>query len=459
MRDKVHRADIVITNHTLLVRELLCESPTENSWLSEQDIVVIDEAHQLADCVDNTLAEFWSSYQCMSILRNLQPVIIRSFADQQVIREACNYSIKIIQRLSQIPFGDEYIPVSKNLLAKLLRGLVKLERHLFVQQQRDRQLRTIIPRLQRSLKTLKHWLILENEMSDQYVPLLDRRGKSLHLQLFPVAYGSQIESRLQEFHSVLFTSATLLHAVREDKLEAGRVVTSLADGVKTVRKLVFAGQNSEYLVCAPPFDYARQVVRFQPDVKKLPDEEGYLEAVLESLLPLLTMPAGKFLFLVTSHTARAKLIRLMQPFFGDHLYIAGAGDKIKTMKSFQSADSGVLLATASFREGVDLADCGLSGIVIDRLPFDSPADHLLMARAKKCRDQDVFINYQLPRAVQRLRQAFGRLIRRESDRGVFIVADPRLQRRWYGSVFLDGLPVMKLVPDIDAVRLFLSASD
>jgi DNA polymerase-3 subunit epsilon/ATP-dependent DNA helicase DinG len=98
----------------------------------------------------------------------------------------------------------------------------------------------------------------------------------------------------------------------------------------------------------------------------------------------------------------------------------------------------VLLGTASFWEGVDIAGEALSLLVIARLPFAVPTDPIYQARSALY--DEPFDEYALPQAVLRFRQGFGRLIRTKTDRGVLLVLDRRIRNRRYGEAFLRSLP-------------------
>jgi DNA polymerase-3 subunit epsilon/ATP-dependent DNA helicase DinG len=101
-------------------------------------------------------------------------------------------------------------------------------------------------------------------------------------------------------------------------------------------------------------------------------------------------------------------------------------------------DKAVLLGTRSFWEGVDLPGDELRCLLIVKLPFAVPSDPLVAAR---CNDlENPFGEYMLPNAILRFRQGFGRLIRRESDRGAVILLDSRLWRKEYGNAFMESLP-------------------
>jgi ATP-dependent DNA helicase DinG len=98
----------------------------------------------------------------------------------------------------------------------------------------------------------------------------------------------------------------------------------------------------------------------------------------------------------------------------------------------------VLLGTGTFWEGIDLPGQMLSCLLIVRLPFAVPTDPLVSARSSFY--ENPFYEYTIPDAVLRLRQGFGRLIRRADDRGVVVLLDSRAWRKSYGAAFLDALP-------------------
>jgi ATP-dependent DNA helicase DinG len=57
------------------------------------------------------------------------------------------------------------------------------------------------------------------------------------------------------------------------------------------------------------------------------------------------------------------------------------------------------------------------------------------------------MHYQVPEAVIRLRQGFGRLIRTQRDRGIVVILDPRVTSKPYGRVFLQSLPECEVVTE------------
>jgi Rad3-related DNA helicase len=108
------------------------------------------------------------------------------------------------------------------------------------------------------------------------------------------------------------------------------------------------------------------------------------------------------------------------------------------VERFVSLPQAVLCGTNSFWEGLDLPGRKLACVFIARLPFAPPGDPILKARSDRLRDP--FLELALPEAVLRLKQGFGRLIRRANDRGAVVILDRRVSTQTYGTHFLESLP-------------------
>ena len=117
----------------------------------------------------------------------------------------------------------------------------------------------------------------------------------------------------------------------------------------------------------------------------------------------------------------------------------------------------MLLGTRSFWEGIDVVGEALSCLVIDKIPFMNPGDPLLEALQE--RDPQSFANYSLPKAILDLRQGFGRLIRRRSDRGVVVIFDNRLFTKGYGAEVLGSLPECRVSRDLDDLEKFFKSTE
>ena len=129
------------------------------------------------------------------------------------------------------------------------------------------------------------------------------------------------------------------------------------------------------------------------------------------------------------------------------------------MEKFKHTPNALLLGTTSFWHGVDVPGDALSLVVVDKLPFDVPNDPLVAARIDRIRNAggNPFMEYQVPLAVLELKQGLGRLLRRETDRGILAVLDPRLTSRRYGKIFLRSLPPYPVVRRFAQVKEFFEA--
>jgi DNA polymerase-3 subunit epsilon/ATP-dependent DNA helicase DinG len=160
------------------------------------------------------------------------------------------------------------------------------------------------------------------------------------------------------------------------------------------------------------------------------------------LIQLCKATGGRTLALFTSYEQlrrTSKAIAGPLAAAGIQVYEQGEGASEHTLlESFKASQGAVLLGTRAFWEGVDIPGQALSVLAIIRLPFDVPSDPLVAARAETF--ESPFYDYQVPEAILRFRQGFGRLIRTQADRGVVAVFDKRIVSKTYGQLFLDSLP-------------------
>ena len=143
------------------------------------------------------------------------------------------------------------------------------------------------------------------------------------------------------------------------------------------------------------------------------------------------------------------------------ILIQGEAPKALLLETFRTTPGAVLLATASFWQGVDVVGEQLSCVIIDKLPFASPGDPVVAARIDRLRNDggSPFGEYQVPVAVLMLKQGLGRLIRSSADRGILAVLDSRIVEKAYGRRFLESLPPARLVHELAGVDGFLDAEE
>ena len=230
--------------------------------------------------------------------------------------------------------------------------------------------------------------------------------------------------------------------------------------------------DAEVLRVGSPFDYARQAALHVPSQFPKPSDPAHSGRVAALAADGARRLGGRTLVLTTTLRAlRAVGDALQVRFDGGaelEVLVQGQMPKRRLIERFREGDREggpgcVLVASASFWEGVDLPGDELQLVVIDKLPFPPPGDPLVEARSRRLEGQgrSPFNDYHLPEAAVALKQGAGRLIRRETDHGILIVCDSRLATMGYGRRLLGALPPMRRLAtaaDLEAALDELAAS-
>ena len=198
-----------------------------------------------------------------------------------------------------------------------------------------------------------------------------------------------------------------------------------------------------------PFAYRDQAMVGIPVDAPEPTAAEHQAWLGRYLVAVLRASRGRALVLFTSYAMLDRSFRQVQePLAAEGITVLRQGDddRHRLLDRFRGDTASVLLATDSFWEGIDAPGEALSLVVICRLPFSVPSHPVAAAQMARVADSgaDPFFSLTLPRAVMRVRQGFGRLIRRHDDRGVVLFLDVRLARKGYGSAFLQSLPDVQL---------------
>lgn len=256
----------------------------------------------------------------------------------------------------------------------------------------------------------------------------------------PLDVAPMLRERVfDELHAVILTSATLAVA---------------GDFAFTRTRLGL--DRFEELALDSPFDYRSNCLLFVPSKLPDPTDPEYVERAARGIQRILEASRGRALVLFTSYEMLGRVRELVEP-DGFEIYCQGELPVAELLRRFRDDTQSVLFATQGFWQGVDVPGESLSCLVICRLPFEVPDDPRLAAIAErlKAAGEHPFPAYQLPTAVLRFRQGFGRLIRSRSDRGVVCVLDRRIVTRSYGAAFISSLPRLPMTGRFGQVKSFL----
>ena len=269
------------------------------------------------------------------------------------------------------------------------------------------------------------------------------------LSVAPLDVSAQLRSLLYgKRETIVFSSATLRIGGSFDHLRRRLGLNDLTD--RTV---------SEF-VAESPFDYPEQCCVAVPDFLPEVEDPQYTLELSRMMYSLFTTAKGRSLALFTSYEMMRACAEQLQPFLRDkgiRLLTQDTAPRDAITEALRAnGEPTVLFGTQSFWEGVDVAGDALSCVVIARLPFESYGDPLFRARCDRIKNRGgvPFYELALPQAVIRFRQGFGRLIRSRTDRGIVVVADARVTRKSYGTVFARSLPCPV---EVIATRRALSA--
>ena len=447
-RRAAQEADLVVVNHHLLLADLAMKESGFVEFLPGADAIILDEAHQIPDLAVQFFGVALGSRELERIVDEVRAATL-SLNQAELQRRVDNLQTAVRALRADAPRKEgqyqlgEVLPDMREALDSLRAALGELMIALGDLSDASVEIEKLHERL---LGATERLTLLVSDDDWDGLRWLEVNPRSIRMNLTPLDVSETLSALTDNSNQAwVFTSATL--AIGDDFSH----FTSRM-GLNRVTALTF------------PSPYAVEdngLIYLPPDLPQ-PSDAGHTHAMLEAVMPLLKLTTGGLFCLFTSHRAlnlAKKWVRSHRSrLSGRKLLVQGSAPRDDLLRRFREAGNAVLLGTGSFWEGVDVRGQALTIVAIDKLPFASPADPLMMARLEYIRRQggNGFPEHQLPQAVLALKQGAGRLLRDESDYGVVVLCDPRLTSKSYGGTFLKSLEPMSTTSSLRDVRQFLA---
>ena len=478
MRDAAAQAQVIITNHHLLLNALELGYAGERI-LPPAPIYIIDEAHHLEQIATAVYEVMVSDYTVEQLLA--RAIFKEHLSDDELdkVRYLNTLAFQDISRRSdenafQLEGDLETILKLSGALTELGQRLKKCNPYVVAVEQAAQQGERPAPEVAEGFRYFELAISAVNSTAEKLkaigssrkdgavvryaVRIFDRRHITLEVHAAPINPADLLTNYL--FHpeddngnpvarTVICTSATLATGGHFQHYKA-------RCGVKA---------TGEEQVLPTVFDYPRQALLYQPPLPPYDyrNADAFYDAVAAEITRLLEVSRGRALCLFTSWSGLQQVNDRLQ---ADHdgviwpVRAQGDAPRDALLSWFKATPYSVLLATRSFWEGVDIPGEDLSLVILDKMPFPTPGDplHGARMRAIEREGRSSFEEYMTPLMTLALKQGFGRLIRRSDDRGVVAILDERLTSKAYGRRTRQDLPPARFTRELKEVHRFYSAA-
>ena len=419
-RAQAKEVDVVVTNHSFMA----IDSFEGRQMLPEHDLLVVDEAHELVDRVTSTITDELTGGMIGTAARRCGRM-----ADASALREAGEMLQEMLDGLAE----GRLLGLPDTLALALARvrdcaRSVQSELKPASPAENDAQRQVARAAIDDIFDTADR--VLEGrELDVTWVSRPPQRGSVLHVA--PMSVAMLLRDKVFGDRTVVLTSATL---------ELGGSFDSVAG---TLGLRGEGGPRWTGLDVGSPFDYPRQAIAYVASHLPAPGRDGLSVAAMDEIETLIRAAGGRTLGFSSTRAAKAAAQELRERLGDEYPVLCQGDDQIRTLVGQFAADERTcLFGTMTLWQGVDVPGPACQLVIIDRIPFPRPDDPLASARSQEIarRGGNGFMSVSATHAALRLAQGAGRLIRRDTDRGVVAFLDTRMVTARYAGFLQKSLP-------------------
>lgn len=444
-RREAMAADLVVVNHHLFFADLSLRDSGVAELLPTADAVIFDEAHQLLDTGLQFVATTLSTAQVLDLAHDLLAAGLshaRGLADWQSLAGGLDRAARELRLACAGALRD-------------VRGTVRLR---WDERARQEGWSSALAGLLSSLDSIDEPLSSVEAVAPDYTRL---RGRGAELRRLVAAFGEAVPENRVRWIDLGPRDARLIESpldirdlFAEQRAMASRAWVFTSATLGTDPDLTWfteaaALEDARKLRVGSPFDYPNHARTWVPPRFPKPNDAAHPGAVGALAARLAGRLGGRTFVLTTTLRVLPLIAEALQSAdaaAGGKLtvLVQGAHPKRTLIDRFLSTPGAVLVGSHSFWEGIDVPGKALQCVLIDKLPFPPPHDPLVQARSQALEraGRDAFNDFYLAEAAISLKQGAGRLIRSETDRGLLVIADPRLRQMAYGRRLRQALPAM-----------------
>ncbi|MDG5772921.1 ATP-dependent DNA helicase [Mycolicibacterium fortuitum] len=449
-REKAGAADVVVTNHALLAIDAL----SDFSVLPEYELLVVDEAHELADRVTGVATAELSATSMAVAHRRMSRLVDDELAQRFEAAVATLSSLLHELDAGRIDVLDEEL----GTYLTALRDAANAARTAIDATPSDPQAASARTEAVTALSDVSD--TATRILTSFVPPIPDRvdvvwvaREESANatrviMRVAPMSVSGLLRTRLFANTTAVLTSATLTLGGNFDAMARNWGLGGFSEDGESAKP------GWRGLDVGSPFDHAKSAILYVAKHLPPPGRDGTDARTLDEIEGLITAAGGRTLGLFSSMRAAKAAAEVMRERLSTPVLCQGEDTTSALVQKFSDDPETSLFGTLSLWQGVDVPGPSLSLVLIDRIPFPRPDDPLLTARQRaiSAHGGNGFMAIAANHAALLLAQGTGRLLRHTDDRGVIAVLDSRLATARYGGYLRSSLPPFWSTTDPDRVR-------